>query len=116
MFNPKTTEICFLSGLEIPKGKYSKEHYVPKSRAPRFITANPDNIFPAHKIINHIKQNLLPCEWEDKKWTLTYHALHSWNLRHDDARFVARTLQNWESYHINPCKFCLLQCRDSFQR
>lgn len=85
------SKICFLSGLEIPPGKYSKEHYVPISRAPRFITSNPANIFPAHRIINHIKQNFLPCEWEDKKWNLTYHALHDWNLKQADKYFVART-------------------------
>ena len=104
------SKICFLSGLEIPPGKYSKEHYVPISRAPRFITSNPANIFPAHRIINHIKQNFLPCEWEDKKWNLTYHALHDWNLKQADKYFVARTLQNWESYSINPCQYCLLHC------
>ena len=104
------SKICFLSGLEIPPGKYSKEHYVPVSRAPHFITSDPANIFPAHKIINHIKQNFLPCEWEDKKWNLTYRALTTWNLKQADKVFVARTLQNWENYHLDPCKYCLLHC------
>lgn len=103
-------KICFLSGLEIPPGKCSKEHYIPKSRAPYFITSDPRNIFPAHKIINHIKQNFLPCEWEDKKWDLTYCALHDWNLKQADKYFVVRTLQNWETYIINPCQYCLLHC------
>lgn len=107
------SDICFLSGLEIPPGKYTKEHYVPLSRAPDFITHDPANIFPAHRVINNIKQNFLPCEWEEKKWNLTYHALSDWHLKHADKYFVARTLKNWETYIINPCQYCLLHCGQS---
>lgn len=103
-------DICFLSGLKIPEGRYSTEHYVPVARAPRFITNDPANKFPSHRIINAIKSDRLGCEWEDTKWNLTYHALHKWNLKQDDAYFVARTLQNWEQYFINPCDYCLLHC------
>jgi hypothetical protein len=102
--------ICFLSGLEIPDGKRTIEHYVPLSRAPRFITTNPQNKFPAHRIINAIKSDRLPCEWEETKWNLTYRALHYWKLKQEDSYFIVRALQNWESYVINPCEYCLLQC------
>lgn len=102
--------ICFLSGLEIPTGKQSVEHYCPKSRVPTFIWKNPDNIHIAHRTINAIKSDRLPCEWEQTKWNLTHHALHSWNLKQEDAYFVARTLQNWEQYIIDPCQYCLLHC------
>lgn len=105
------TDICFLSGLEIPKGKYSREHYVPKSRTIPEIWSNPNNIFPSHKVINHIKSNFLPCEWESGKWSLTYRALHNWNLKNDDAEFVARTLLSWETYQIDPCEYCLIKCQ-----
>lgn len=103
-------DTCFLSGLTIPPGKYSVEHYVPISRAPRFVTDNKANKFPSHKVINAIKSDRLPCEWEDTKWNLTYHALNEWHLKQDDQYFVARTLKSWEHYFINPCEYCLLQC------
>lgn len=106
----KLGDTCFLSGLDIPPGKYSVEHYVPVARAPRFITNNPANKFPSHRVINAIKSDRLGCEWEETKWNLTYHALHSWRLKQEDAYFVARTLKNWEHYFINPCYYCLLQC------
>ena len=103
--------ICFLSGLEIPPGKQNKEHYCPKSRVPQFIWQSPANIHPAHKVINAIKSDRMPCEWEETKWNLAHHALHAWNLKQDDAYFVARTLQNWEKYVINPCEYCLMHCK-----
>lgn len=102
---------CFLSGLEIPKGKQNIEHYVPRSRAPKFITSNPMNLFPAHKVINCIKGNLLPCEWEYTKYELSYKAVHNWHIRNDDREFVKQAIKNWETYIINPCQYCLLQCK-----
>lgn len=102
--------ICFLSGLEIPPGKYSVEHYIPKSRSLKILVESEENKFPSHKVINAIKSDRLPCEWEDTKWNLTYHALNDWHLKNDDKYFVARTLKNWETYIINPCEYCLLHC------
>lgn len=104
-------QICFLSGLIIPTGKYSVEHYVPKSRAPLYITDSQFNKFPSHKVINAIKGNLLPCEWEEMKWDLSYKAVHSWNIRNDDKVFVEKALKNWQYYIVNPCDYCLLQCK-----
>lgn len=98
------SQICFLSGIEIPKGKYSKEHYVPKSRAP-FIAQHPYNIFPAIKIINHIKGNLMPCEWEDQKYDLIYTAYKNWHLRRDNKRILRQALNGMPK--INPCEFCV---------
>ena len=103
-------DICFLSGLVIPPGRYSIEHYVPVSRAPQELTSCKANQFPCHKTLNAIKSNRLPCEWEEVKWDVTYRALIRWHLKQADRVFIARTLENWEHYIINPCKYCLLQC------
>ena len=108
----KQGEVCILSGLEIPKGKQNREHLCPKSRVPRFIWDNPANIFPAHKVVNSIKANLMPCEFEEVKYSLTYHALQAWKIKPDDREFLQRTLQNWEhNYHPNYCDICLIQCK-----
>lgn len=105
--------ICILSGLEIPRGKKNLEHLVPRSRAPRYITNNPLNHFPAHKVINCIKGNLLPCEFEEEKFELSYHAIHNWHIRSDDREFVRHAIQNWENnYHPDWCKLCLLKCKE----
>ena len=63
-------QICFLSGIEIPKGKYSREHFAPRSKLPERIAQAPNNIYPAIKIFNFIKGNRMPCVWERDK----YHA------------------------------------------
>lgn len=97
-------EKCFLSGIEIPKGKHSKEHYVPKCRAP-LIAQHPYNIFPAIKIINHIKGSLMPCEWEDCKYDLIYEAYKHWHIRQDDKKILRQALNGMPK--INPCEFCI---------
>lgn len=102
---------CFLCGLEIPPGRLSIEHYVPLSRADSVITGSPFNKFPAHKIINNMKGNLLPCEFEDRKWELAYKAIHFWSIKQVDKKYVERALKNWETYMLDPCHFCLLNCK-----
>lgn len=96
---------CILSGLEIPPGQMNREHYLPRSRVPRSISQNPYNIFPAIRIINSIKGNLYPCEWEDCKFRLVYHAYENYNLRHVDRQIVKRAIEEMQS--INPCDYCL---------
>lgn len=115
MSKKRLGDTCFLTGLLIPSGQYSKEHYVPLSRADPIITHNPLNIFPAIKIINHIKGNLLPCEWEEQKINLCYKALKNFRLIHKNGSLggiVKRSLENWEEYKITPCKYCLLKCHE----
>lgn len=103
---------CILSGLEIRKGCSSIEHLVPKSRADRIITLDKRNMFPADKIINCLKASYLPCEFEEIKYSLTYHALESWHLRGSDREFLQRTLINWEkNYKPDWCEICLLNCK-----
>ena len=102
---------CFLCGLEIPPGRFSWDHYVPKSLAPIEIVNSPFNKFPAHKVINSMKSNLLPCVWEDRKWDLAWYAIQEWNLKTADRNFIRRALVNWETYTLDPCHFCLLSCK-----
>lgn len=97
-------EKCFLSGIEIPKGKHSVEHYVPKCRA-RDVAQHPYNLFPAIKIINHIKGGLMPCEWEDRKYDLIYEAYKHWHIRRDDRPILRQALNGMPK--INPCEFCI---------
>lgn len=96
---------CILSGLEIPPGQMNREHYLPKSRVPYYIAQNPYNIYPAIKIINAIKGNLYPCEWEDCKFSLVYQAYENYNLRNADKKIVKRAIEEMQS--INPCDHCL---------
>lgn len=102
---------CFLCGLIIPPGKLSVEHYCPKSRVDPVIANSSLNKFPAHRTINNIKGDLLPCEWEELKWNLCYRASHFWHIKTADKKYVEAALKNWETYTLDPCKFCLLHCK-----
>lgn len=96
---------CILSGLEIPRGQMNREHYLPRSRVPRFIAQDQYNIFPAIRIINSIKGNLYPCEWENMKFGLVYRAYENYHLRHADKSIVKQAIEEMQS--INPCEHCL---------
>lgn len=103
-------KICVLCNLEIPKGKESREHYLPKSRVPKFIWNNPKNIFDAHYMLNAIKSNYLPCEFEEIKYDITYNAIINWRMPEEDRDFLKKALGNWEVWHRNPCELCLAKC------
>lgn len=103
--------ICFLSGLEIPIGKFSRDHYFPSSLIPRNFRPTKQNIFPAHKVLNAIKSNILPCRWEQKKFDRVYFAVQHYNLSAGDKDFLERTLNNWEEYKIEPCAWCIMQLK-----
>lgn len=102
-------QICFLSGLEIPKGRLSRDHYFPRSRIPYNFHYTIQNIFPAHKVINEIKSNLRPCDWEQKKFDRVYFAIEHYDLRSADREFCRKTLENWETYRLDPCVWCIMQ-------
>lgn len=108
-------KICFLSGLEIPKGRFSRDHYYPKSLLPKYFHTNRLNIFPAHKVINEIKSNMEPCRWEQKKFDRVYYAIQHYDLRTSDRDFCRKTLENWETYRIEPCQWCIMnqQCKNA---
>lgn len=101
---------CFLSGLEIPKGKSSREHVVPRSKAPLFVTSQKYNIRPAIKVINQIKGNLFLCQWEDQKINLCFNALEKYWLKQSDRNIIIDALARFatEKEPLNPCQRCLL--------
>ena len=102
---------CILSGLEIPKGKENREHLVPRSRMYRFVNS-PSNIFPAHKIINCMKGDLLPCEFEQLKYQIATKALYKWHIKEADRDFIRDAVINWnEGYRPNWCDICILNCK-----
>lgn len=103
---------CVLSGLEIPPGKENQEHLCPKSRVPKTVWSDPRNIFWAHRVMNTIKGNFMPCEWERAKFDLTYHALQKWNLHKTDKQFLKRALEYWDGWHMDACGLCLLKCKE----
>lgn len=102
--------ICFLSGLEIPKGQYSREHIAPRSKIPYYIACHPYNIAPAIKIFNCIKADRFLCQWEDKKYELTYNALKNWNLKQANKDIIIQALDRFsaEKDAQNPCQRCVL--------
>jgi hypothetical protein len=103
---------CILSGLEIPEGKETREHLVPKSRL-LYRIDDPANIFPAHKVINCMKGDLLPCEFENLKYHLAQKAIYEWNIKRADKDFIIRAALNWsEGYNPNWCDICILNCKN----
>ena len=102
---------CILSGLEIPDGKGSREHLVPKARVFPLINGN-SNVFPALKIINGIKGDLLPCEFERLKFEIGDKALNNWNIKQVDRNFIRQAMISWEDgYNPNWCDICILNCK-----
>jgi hypothetical protein len=100
------TKICFLSGLEIPKNKHSVEHYAPKSRVPKFIAQQSYNLFPAIKIVNFIKSNLMPCEWHDQRDYRVAYAYKHYKLKQDDKKILRHLMQHGFP-DTNPCESCI---------
>ena len=102
----RISDICILSGLIIPDGKYSREHYLAKSLCPKEIAALRENIFPSIKIFNEIKGNLYPCEWMDMKYDLCYHALVKWNITKSDRNLIRLGLSKGLP-EFDACRYCL---------
>lgn len=96
---------CILSGLEIPPGKFSREHYVPRCMVPPEIASLKGNIYPAVKIMNTIKGHLYPCEWEKQKYRLIYNALFNWHIKPHDKKILRLALKGMPE--INPCEYCI---------
>lgn len=105
-------KICVLSGLVIPEGKENREHYCCKRRFPKYIWNDPRNIHWSHYLLNAIKSDYLPCEWQELRWALTYNAIHKWRIQDDDKEFLRRAMQQWETiWNPNPCDLCLAKCK-----
>lgn len=98
-------KICFLSGIEIPQGKFSREHLAPRAKIPEQISQLPFNIKPAIKIFNMIKGSRFLCEWESQKYDLIYHAYKNWNIKPSDLRILSKAMDGMPK--INPCEYCI---------
>lgn len=101
---------CCLSGMTITNpNDYSLEHYCPKSRIPESLANNPYNLHPALKVLNMIKGDLLPCQWEVAKIERCYNALKHYRLKAKDRRIVEGAIKIYESESPkNPCEMCIL--------
>lgn len=101
---------CWLCGeLILRQQDYSVEHWVPKSRVDREIANNPLNLHPAHRLLNEIKSNLLPCEWYDQRIYRVAYALDHRRLKEKERRLLGKALKYF-AYHYtdNPCLNCIL--------
>lgn len=104
------TQYCFLSGEPIIRLKdLTKEHYCPKSKLPPSIANDPYNIKPAIKIINSIKGDLFPCEWEEQKTERIYHAIRNYNVDRYERALLGLV---YEKFNIegpkDVCPLCIL--------
>lgn len=105
---PRNAEsnICILSGLEIPHGKYSWEHFYPKSCLPEHLANNPYNIWWAVRVYNNVKGNLLPCVWMERRYSLCYNAVQNWNLKRSDRLLLQIGLEDGLPDY-DPCYYCI---------
>lgn len=99
------TKICILSGLEIPKGQLSTEHFLPRVFLPPELASHPNNLYPAIKVINNIKGALYPCEWIQYKDSLCWHAYVHYNLKQTEKEIILKALMH--PYEIHPCDYCI---------
>ena len=105
-YNKKINEkgsIEFITNLK----DLSLEHYCPLCRVSYDIAKQYDNIFPAIKVINHLKSGLLPCEWHAQRQDLLSQAIRKAHNNRDRKIFID-ALQNTNFYKINPCTYCVL--------
>lgn len=101
--------VCILSGLKIKNiNDLSIEHYCPLSRVSYQLSTQESNLYPAYKIINNIKGNLLPCEFEEEKIQLYKKILYKNKLKEHDRKIVENALDYSDKYIINPCFYCIL--------
>lgn len=101
-------QYCFLSGEPIIRVKdLTKEHYCPKSKVAPYIANDPYNIKPAIKIINSIKGDLFPCEWEEQKIERIYHAIRNYNLDRYERALLGLV---YEKFNIEGPKDVCPQC------
>ena len=105
---PRNAEsnICILSGLEIPQGKKSLEHYYAQSLLPEHLANNPYNLWWAIRVFNNVKGNLLPCVWMERRYRLCYNAVQNWNLKRSDRILLRIGLEDGLPDY-DPCYYCL---------
>lgn len=52
---------------------------------------------------------MLPCRWTEKKFDRVWFAVQHYRLEPVDRDFLLKTLDNWETYKIDPCVWCIMQ-------
>ena len=111
--NVKSLKTCFLSGLEIPNGEYSIDHFVAKFWLPQHLYNMKQNKVPAIKIMNFIKGTFMPCEWYDRRYELCEHALLHWNLTARRKGVIISALDRFatEKEPFVPCQYCILSSK-----
>lgn len=97
---------CFLSGLDIPQGRYSIEHVTPRSKIPPSLANTIYNIKPSIKVFNAIKSDRFYCQWIDMKYDLCLRAYKKWNLRNPDKKLLQMALK-YGMPDREPCEYCV---------
>lgn len=102
--------ICGLTGLEIPEGEFSIDHYVAKYWLPSNIANLPQNKIPAMKIINTVKGIMFPCEWAENRYYACYNAALNWKLKPKQLAILSNAVILFKDMPIeNPCTKCILR-------
>lgn len=107
---------CILSGLPIISlNDLSIEHFYPRSLLSYEMAGLPDNLYPALKVINGIKSDILPCEFFYNREDILKHALKKGHFKKKDEEIVKAAIKNIPYYNIDPCLFCILnnECNNS---
>lgn len=100
---------CILSGLPIEKKEFlTLEHFVPLHRVSHTISAQPRNIFPAYRIINHIKSSMLPCEFFECRDKLLRKTYNKHTLDRQNQQILRDAIDNIPYYNIDPCTLCVM--------
>lgn len=87
---------CSICGQPIlGNQQMSLDHYILRCRGG---LDEASNLFPAHKICNSIKSNLMPDEFERQKQKLYQTALDNWHLKHKEKQIVEKALQKMKQY------------------
>lgn len=98
--------ICFLSGLEIPDGQLSVEHYYPISKLPERIANNHVNLYYSCKVFNMLKADSVPCVWREIREARCKYALEHYHLSRVEKKLI-KTVLDKGFPERNPCDYCI---------
>lgn len=109
--NDKTCIRCGLPLILAKKIVWNREHLCPKSRTPGYIHNNPNNIVWYPAILNSIKGNLFPCEWNALKDTIKYKAINRYNLKNIERDAIIYSIGEIDMINCEDCcakntKYC----------
>ena len=52
---------------------------------------------------------MLPCKWAEKKFDRVWFAVQHYRMTPVDKDFLLRNLDNWETYKVDACTWCIMQ-------